>query len=95
MTYLQPDEAKNLVTGILVDFLENDLENLGAYFEHVGFDAGALGTPRDLLPAWVGHYRIGQGTYDTDRALMDLTTWPPIARAIFEGQQAKTETLAK
>lgn len=95
MTYLPPDEAKNLLAGILVDLAENDLNNLGPYLAHVGFDAGALGKPRDLLPAWVGHYRIGQGTYDTNRALMDLTTWPPIARAIFEGQQAMTGTLAR
>ena len=51
MTYLQPDVAKNLLAGILVDFLENDLNNLGTYLEHVGFDVGALGKPRDLLPA--------------------------------------------
>jgi len=59
--------------GLLVDILENDLDNLGAYLEHVGFDASALGKPSDLLPAWAGHYRIGQGTYDTDRAATDCS----------------------
>lgn len=95
MTYLPPDTAKNMLEGVLMDFMENDLENLGPYLKHVGFDIGALGETSDLLPAWLGHYRIGQGTYDTDRAALDLATWPPIARAIFEAQQAKAETLAK
>ncbi len=47
-----------------------------------------------INPAWVGHYRIGQGSYDTDRALLDFMTWPPIARRIFELQQEK-QRLAK
>ncbi len=91
MTYLPPDEAKNLLAGILMDFVEGD--NLGDYLKHCGFDVGAIGTPANLLPAWVGHYRIGQGTYDTDRALLDFTTWPPIARAILSGM-AKKQSLA-
>jgi hypothetical protein len=91
MPYLPPDEAKDLLAGILVDFAEYDLPNLGRYLEHVGFDAGAISTSGELLPAWLGHYRIGQGTYDTDRAAKDLLTWPPIARHVFEMQ----ESLAK
>ena len=95
LTKLPPDEVRNLLVGLLVDILENDLENLGTYLEYVGFDASALGKPSDLLPAWLGHYRIGQGTYDAGRAAIDLATWPPVARRIFELQQAESETLAK
>ena len=89
MTRLPPDEAKAMLASMLADFAENDLGNLGPYLEHCGFDAGALGKPGDLLPAWLGHYRIGQGTYDTERALLDFMTWPPIARRILELQQEK------
>lgn len=88
MTYLPPTGAKDILAGILVDFMQEDLENLGGYLKHCGFDIGAIEKSRDLLDAWIGHYRIGQGTYDTDRALLDLTTWPPIARRIFERQQS-------
>lgn len=94
MTCLPPIEAKAILAGILADFAETDLDNLGDYLKHCGFDIGAISKPRDLLDAWVGHYRIGQGTYDTDRALLDLTTWPPIARRIFELLQEK-QSLAK
>lgn len=87
MTYLPPTEAKALIVSILVDFLQNDLDDLGDYLAHCGFDIGATETPRELLDAWQGFYRIGQGTYDTDRALSDLTSWPPIARRMFELQQ--------
>ena len=59
------------------------------YFDHVGFDIPALDNSKQIPAAWLGHYRIGQGTYDTDRALLDLTTWPPISRRIFELQQEK------
>jgi len=94
MTHLPPDEAKALLTSILSDFLENDLDNLGAYINHVGFDVDAITDAPELLPAWLGHYRIGQGTYDTDRATMDLLTWPPVAKQVFEQQQAN-KSLAK
>ena len=92
--YLPTDEAKELLLGILVDFAEGDVERLFEYFTHVGFDVPALDNSKQIPAAWLGHYRIGQGTYDTDRALMDLTTWPPISRHIFELQQEK-QTLAK
>lgn len=86
MAYLPAAEAKAILASILVDFLEGNLDNLGDYLKHCGFDIGAISKPRELLDAWVGHYRIDQGTYDTDGALLDITTWPPIARRIFELQ---------
>ena len=94
MNYLPPDEAKELLLGILVDFAENSTDQLFEYFAHVGFDIPALESSKQIPAAWLGHYRIGQGTYDTDRALLDLTSWPPISRRIFELQQEKL-SLAK
>ena len=87
MKYLPPDQAKDLIVGILLEFLEGG--DWPEYLTHSGFDFGAIDKAEDLLPAWLGHYRIGQGTYDTDRATMDLATWPPIARRIFELQADK------
>ncbi|MBL4874390.1 MAG: hypothetical protein JKY41_13645 [Rhodobacteraceae bacterium] len=87
--YLPPEEAKNMLLNTLVDFAENDAENLFKFFEHVGFDVPALHCSKQIPAAWLGHYRIGLGTYDTDRALLDLMTWPPISRRLFELQQAK------
>ena len=87
MSYLPPDEARGILVSLICNFLEDDLDNLGDYLKHCDFDILALGEPADLLPAWLGHYRIGQGTYDTDRALLDFMSWPPIARRIFELQQ--------
>ncbi len=80
-----------------MNFVEDDAGNVLAYLEHVGFDLEGLQDTKELLPAWLGHYRLGQGTYDTDRALMDFTTWPPISREIFRllAEKAKTESLAK
>lgn len=97
MAILPPNEAKSILIGILIDFAEDDAENLGPYLEHVGFDIAAIQASKELLPAWLGHYRIGQGTYDTDRALLDFTTWPPIARRIFElqAEKVKNESLTK
>ena len=85
MSYLPPDEAKSLLAGMLVDALEGP--NPGKYLTHVGFDLAAIQDSSELLPAWFGHYRIEQGTYDIDRAAMDLATYPPVARAIFMLQQ--------
>ncbi len=87
MTYLPPAEAKALIVSFLVNFAKDDPDNLGDYLKHCGFDIGAIENLGDLPYAWVAHYRIGQGTYDSDRALLDFTTWPPIARRIFELQQ--------
>ena len=93
MTHLPLDEAKAMLAPMLADFAENAPENLVSYLEHCGFDISALEDTKDLLPAFAGHYRIGQGTYDTDRILLDFMTWPPIARRIFELELEK-ESLA-
>jgi len=81
--YLPPEEAKNLLAGILLDFAEDGAEQLGNYLVHIGFDISAISSTAELLPAFFGHYRIGQGAYDTDRAAHDLLTWPPIAAEAF------------
>ena len=78
-----------MLLNIFVDFAENDTDQLFKYFDHVGFDILALDNSKQIPAAWLGHYRIGQGTYDTDRALMDFLTWPPMSRRIFELQQEK------
>ena len=94
MNYVPPDEAKRMLLNTLIDFSENDTDQLFKYFAHVGFDVAAVDNSKQIPAAWLGHYRIGQGTYDTDRAAMDLATWPPISRRIFELQQEKL-SLAK
>ena len=93
MTHQPPDKANAMQAPMLADFAENDLDNLVPYLAHCGFDISALEDTKDLLPAFAGHYRIGQGTYDTDRILLDFMAWPPIARRIFELQLEK-ESLA-
>ena len=55
MTHLRFDVAKAMLATMLVDFAENDLDNLCRYLEHCGFDRRALDKPNDLLPdrpAW-------------------------------------------
>lgn len=42
MTRLPPIEAKAILAGILADFAENDLDNLGGYLKHCGFDIGPI-----------------------------------------------------
>ena len=95
--HLPPEEAKNLLAGLLAEFFEDDTNTALEYLEHCKFDLAALEVSKDILPAWLGHYRIGQGTYDTDRALKDFQTWPPIAGRIFELMEEKrrNESLAK
>jgi len=50
MTHLRFDVAKAMLATMLVDFAENDLDNLCRYLEHCGFDRRALDKPNDLLP---------------------------------------------
>lgn len=76
---------RTLLLGILESFAE-DAADLVSYLGHVGFDAGALRSNRDLPAAWLGHYRRAQADYDVDRACRDLATWPPIATRIRELQ---------
>lgn len=73
-----------MLAGILLDFAESGADGIGGYLQHIGFDLTAISSTDELLPAFLGHYRIGQGTYDTDRAARDLLTWPPIAAHIFD-----------
>lgn len=88
------EEQKNLILGILVDFLE-EIDDLESYARHVGFDFGALRRTEDLLDAWLAHYRIRRGQYDVDRATRDLANWPPIARRIEELQQEQRVQISK
>ncbi len=88
--YLPPDEAKDLLAGILLDFAEDGAEQLGKYLVHIEFDISAISSTDELLPAFYGHYRIGQGTYDTDMAAHDLLTWPPIAAEVFRLMESRS-----
>lgn len=88
---LTTEEQKSLILGIISD-MADDTDDLFNYFKHVGFDVSTLRNHKDLPNALLGHYRLGQGSYDVDRATMDLLTWPPIARRVFELQQEETES---
>lgn len=79
------DEQRSLVLSVLADMAE-DADDLVDFLGHVGFDISALSRPKDLPDAWLGHYRLRQGRYDIDRAAMDLLTWPPVSRRVFELQ---------
>lgn len=81
---MKPNPA-DLVSGILIDLLDHgDVDELFDYLKHVGFDLASIRKPSDLPAAWLGHYRNRVGTYDVDRALTNLVTWPPIADRIAE-----------
>jgi hypothetical protein len=77
---------RDLILGILND-IADDASSVVDYLNHVGFDIAAINSSADLPEAWLGHYRLGQGSYDVDRATSDLLTWPPISRRVFELQQ--------
>ena len=83
---MSTEDQRDMILNILVDMMSDDF---GEYIRHVGFDIRGIGDPKNFIAAWLGHYRLGEGTYDVDRALMDLTTWPPISRRIFELQAEK------
>lgn len=85
---LSSDEQKNLIIGILNSFLE-DIDTLGPYLAHVGFDLAVIKHTRELIPAWMGFYRILHGQYDVERAFADLVSWPPIATRIAELSRQK------
>jgi len=80
------EDQREMILDILTDMIPDDL---AGYIRHVSFDIQGIGDPKNFIDAWLGHYRLGQGTYDVERALMDLTTWPPISRRIFELQAEK------
>jgi hypothetical protein len=87
---LTTGQQKALILSILVDMGADDLCD---YLHHAGFDLMAITSAKELPQAWVAHYRQGQGSYDVERAAMDLLTWPPIARRVF-GLQAEAQRLA-
>lgn len=80
-------DQKNTLLSMFADMLESD--DLGEYLKHILFDIDAIQKPKELPDAFVAHYRINQGNYDLDRATMDLMTWPPMSKRIFELQEAK------
>lgn len=88
------EEQKSLILGILADFLE-EIDDLEGYAKHVGFDFAVLRRPEDLIDAWLAHYRVRRGEYDVDRALEDLTTWPPIARRIEFLRQEQCQSVSR
>ncbi|MEM5521067.1 hypothetical protein [Sulfitobacter sp. AS59] len=88
---LTTEAQKSIILGIMLD-MADDVDNLFNYFKHIGFDVSVLRNHKDLPNALLGHYRLGQGSYDIDRATMDLATWPPIARRIFELQQEEAKS---
>lgn len=49
MNYLPPDEAKEMLLNILVDFAEGDVERLFEYFAHVGFDVSVLDSSKQIV----------------------------------------------
>ena len=80
---LSLQEQKNLILNILDDFC-TDADTLFRYLDHVGFDIGSVSHAREIPTAFLGHYRLKNGTYDVDRACHHLATWPPIAARIAE-----------
>lgn len=82
---MSTEEQKNLICGILLSFLEEgDYEGLFDYLHHCGVPLRVIRSSADILPAFLGLYRIRPGLYDVDRACMDLRWWPPIATHIAE-----------
>ncbi|WP_299363111.1 hypothetical protein [uncultured Paracoccus sp.] len=82
---MSPEDQKNLICGILTDFATDpDVEVLFAYLRHCGLPILALRSAEDIIPAFLGLYRLRTGQYDVDRACEDLRWWPPIAARIAE-----------
>lgn len=76
-------EQKNLICGILADVAADpDGEVLFAYLRHCGLPLLALRSARDIVPAFLGLYRIRPGHYDVEAAGRHLITWPPMAARI-------------
>ncbi|OZA17970.1 MAG: hypothetical protein B7Y02_02035 [Rhodobacterales bacterium 17-64-5] len=92
MVELTAGEQACIIINILTDFA-SEPARLVKFCEHVGFDLSALTTTTDLIPAWLGHYRIKRGVYDVDRACKDLATWPPIAAMIAKELRGKSRAV--
>ena len=86
---LRVEEQKQLILGILIDFIEGSDEDLLSFFEHVGFDLTCINSAEELSAAFLGFFRLSNGEYDADRACNSLATWPPIAAriAFIKGEQ--------
>lgn len=82
---LTTEQQRSMILSLLTE-LGEDVDRLVGFLRHVDFDIDALGNVKDLPEAWLGHYHLGQGTYDIDRASHDLLTWPPISARIFQLQ---------
>jgi len=74
------ERQKGLIYNILNMALE-DLDHLGPYLDHIGFDIAAIRHPGDLHVAFLGHYRIRPGVYDVERAHQDLLNYPRLPGA--------------
>lgn len=84
-TDLTTEQQKGLICGILADFAADpDVEVLFKYLRHCGLPLMALSSADDIVPAFLGLYRIRPGLYDVDRACSHLLFWPPIAARIAE-----------
>lgn len=82
---LTTEQQKALICGILADFAADpDVEVLFKYLRHCGLPVMALTSAHDIVPAFLGLYRIRPGLYDVDRACSDLYFWPPIFARIAE-----------
>jgi hypothetical protein len=93
-TALSLQEQNNIIPRIFDDFC-TDADTMFRYLKHVGFDFEAISHVQELLPAYLGHYRLRNGTYDVERACNDLATWPPIAAMIEKGLRQKARAARK
>lgn len=77
--------AKGIILSILSDIVQSrDDDDLRNWFDHIGFDVGAISHPSQLQASYLGFYSDANGKPDADRATHDLATWPPIAQRIVE-----------
>lgn len=91
---LTTEEQKSLILNILDDFASDpDVDALFGYLQHCGIPLRALRSAADIVPAFLGHYRIRPGLYDVDRACEDLRWWPPVVARLAE-LQAEAEARA-
>lgn len=79
-------EARNIILSILADFWEDATDDAGAdrlfdFWRHVGFEVADLPSnpaPELICAAFVDHYTNGDGI-NVDKAIEDLSSWPPIS----------------
>lgn len=74
------EREKGLICNIL-NMVLNELDHLGPYLDHIGFDIAAIRRPSDLQVAFLGHYRVRPGVYDVERAHQDLLNYPRLRGA--------------